>query len=234
MRINEFLAKGFRKVAYVANRLAARVSEEDLPENTIQFQRCIPWFRDQGDKTLRLKYDLTEQSIVFDLGGYEGQWTADIFSKYACTIFVFEPHLVYAQNIRNRFSPNPKIKVFDFGLSDVDKKLSLNLSSDSSSLFKRGDQEVEVELRKASDFMTAHAMHTIDLMKINIEGGEYDLIDHLIASGFVQHIKNIQIQFHDFVPDAEVRMKKIQSTLSKTHVPTYQYEFVWENWRRTK
>ena len=44
--------------------------------------------------------------------------------------------------------------------------------------------------------------------------------------------KNLQIQFHDFIIDnAEERMKNIQNKLSKTHEITYQYNFVWENWK---
>ena len=44
--------------------------------------RAAQWFKDNGDKTHRLNYNLNEKSIVFDLGGYEGQWASDIFSKY--------------------------------------------------------------------------------------------------------------------------------------------------------
>jgi hypothetical protein len=41
---------------------------------------------------------------------------------------------------------------------------------------------------------------------------------------------NIQVQFHDYTPDAAERMKKIQRALKKTHRTTYSFEFVWENW----
>ena len=47
-------------------------------------------------------------------------------------------------------------------------------------------------------------------------------------------IANIQVQFHDFVLDAESRMKSIQADLRKTHELTYQYDFVWENWKLKK
>jgi len=40
------------------------------------------WFRDNGDRTHRINYDLDRDSIVFDLGGFEGSWSADIFEKY--------------------------------------------------------------------------------------------------------------------------------------------------------
>lgn len=70
----------------------------------------------------------------------------------------------------------------------------------------------------------------IDLIKINIEGGEYDLLEHLLDANFVEQIENLQIQFHDFVENASARMKKIQNRLEKTHYLTYHYPFVWDNW----
>ncbi|MDA8326743.1 MAG: hypothetical protein M0033_11065, partial [Nitrospiraceae bacterium] len=60
----------------------------------------------------------------------------------------------------------------------------------------------------------------------------YDLLDHLIETGVVNQIGNIQVQFHDFAPNAESRMSDIQRKLALTHKLTYQYRFVWENWER--
>jgi len=45
-------------------------------------------------------------------------------------------------------------------------------------------------------------------------------------------IKNVQVQFHDFVPHAKTRMQSIQRRLAITHELSYQFEFVWENWSR--
>ncbi len=196
-----------------------------------QSVRVIPWFKDSGDKTHRLNYDLNEKSIVFDLGGFEGQWASDIFSKYCCTIYVFEPYMEYFEKIGKRFLKNSKIKVYPFGLSNVTKSIGLSISGDSSSTFKQGEASAEIKLVRAIDFMNENNIEKIDLVKINIEGGEYDLLEHLIDHPVVSKIENIQVQFHDFVPDAEKRMKNIQNNLKKTHVLTYQYEFVWENWK---
>jgi hypothetical protein len=76
------------------------------------------WYHDQGETTLRLNYDLDEHSLVFDLGGYKGQWASDVFSMYRCNIFVFEPVKAYANNIRQRFVKNPNINVFECYVSE--------------------------------------------------------------------------------------------------------------------
>lgn len=181
---------------------------------------------------LRFEYDLDASSVVFDLGGYEGQWASDIYSRYCCTIHVFEPVQAYADNIQSRFAKNADIQVHPFGLGSSDTEIRIGMGNDGSSVFKKGDQEVTGRLVEANEFLTQHGITEIDLMKINIEGGEYDLLSHLMDTESVTQIKNIQVQFHDFVPNAEAKMKSIQERLSVTHFLTYQYEFVWENWKR--
>ena len=84
---------------------------------------------------------------------------------------------------------------------------------------------------EAKAFFDRNGIGEIDLMKINIEGGEYEFLEYLLDTGLAVKIKNVQVQFHDFVPNAETRTKSIQERLSQTHSLTYQYEFVWENWR---
>ena len=186
------------------------------------------WFSDGGDKNLRLNYDLNKDSIVFDVGGYVGDWTSDIYSKYLCRIHIFEPIPKFAELIKKRFEKNKDIKSYNFGLGGKTQKRKMSFDEYSSSSFKKGEQETLI--KDISEFIESQKIKQIDLMKINIEGDEYDLLENLIISGKIKNIKNIQVQFHDFVPNAKNRMKKIQKDLRKTHKLTYQYYFIWENW----
>lgn len=195
-------------------------------------KRVAPWFAVNGDKTLRLDYQLCENSVVIDLGGYEGQWSSDIYARYNCLIHVFEPVPVFAHNITKRFELNPKIHVHNFGLGRENGEMSLAVAADGSSAFVSGKETITMQIVAAADFFRDNGLQCIDLMKINIEGGEYELLEHLIETGLIVNICNLQIQFHDFVQDAEIRMVAIQKQLEKTHSLTFQYPFVWENWAR--
>jgi hypothetical protein len=53
----------------------------------------------------------------------------------------------------------------------------------------------------------------------------------MLDTGITAKCRDIQVQFHDFVPDAEIRRDEIRRALSATHHLTYDYPFVWENWR---
>jgi FkbM family methyltransferase len=190
------------------------------------------WRRADGDKTLRLDYDLTEDSVVFDVGGYLGQWTSDIFSRYCCRVYCFEPVRRFAERIAARFSRNGKVRVFPFGLAAGDRRERISQKADGSSVY-RGWGGEEIELVQAARFIQQHQIKRIDLMKVNIEGAEYELIEHLLQTGVIRSIVDLQVQFHNFMPGAIDRVQKIRRQLAQTHSVTYQYDFVWENWRLT-
>jgi FkbM family methyltransferase len=226
MTVRKWLALALRKLGHACFAVARRVYLAP------QERRAIPWVRDRGDQTLRVEYEgLNPQSTVVDAGGYEGQWASDIFSRYACAIHIFEPVTAYADRIQRRFVNNEKIHVYCLALGANDGAGTMDVAQDGSSLFKQGQQAQTVRVVRAVDFFETHGLHAVDLMKVNIEGAEYDLLEHLIQTGFVRRIGNLQVQFHDFVPDAVRRMRAIQGQLEQTHTLTYQYPFVWENWR---
>lgn len=189
------------------------------------------WSSNKSNEDLRLNYNLNENSLVFDVGGYKGDWANGIYSLYKCKIFIFEPVEQFANDISYRFAENGKIIVNKFGLSSETRKADIALKQDSSSIYQDNADKTKITLINAVDFFKEHNIQNIDLMKINIEGGEYDLLEHLIATDFVKNINNIQVQFHIFIPDARKKMKNIQKQLSKTHYLTYQYPFIWENWK---
>lgn len=219
--------RDFKIVKYFLNLLS---KIEDKKRSKF-YQHCISWKNNKGDQTYRLDYDLDEDSLVFDAGGYEGQWTSDIFSKYCCKIFVFEPVKEFADIIKKRFSKNKKIIVFNFGLSNKTYKTKISVDKDSSSLYINRNKLENVDFVRLVDFIKERNTDRIDLLKLNIEGAEYDLLEDLINSGDIKKIRNIQVSFHEFVPNAGIRMKNIQSELKKTHFLTYQYLFVFENWQ---
>lgn len=189
------------------------------------------WLNVKGDETLRLNYpSLKESSIVFDLGGYKGQWASDIYSRYNCKIYVFETVKKFSQDIEKRFEKNVSIKSFNFGLSSSSRKELIFIDEDGSSLFGKGKKE-EISLVEFGEFLKAEKIKKIELMKVNIEGAEYELIEYLIKKGLMNKIDNLQIQFHKNIQDYIKRYKFIRGHLEKTHKQTYYFPFIWENWK---
>jgi FkbM family methyltransferase len=193
--------------------------------------RVLPWVAADGDGRHRLNYPkLNSSSVVFDVGGYHGDWAEDIFDLYGSQIEVFEPVDRFIKMLEKRFKTNPKINIYQVGLAGKARKVKINVDLAASSIFKNDSGTEVIKLAKAHDFVSKHKK--IDLIKLNIEGGEYELLEHFIETGDILKFDNLQIQFHDFVPKAKQQRKKIQSLLSKTHELTFNYPFIWENWSK--
>jgi FkbM family methyltransferase len=195
--------------------------------------RAKVWEEDDGDARLRYNYPLTEESVVFDVGGYKGEFAATVFCRYNCEVYVFEPMPAFFQTIKDLFAHNHRVHPYCVGLSDRDGTAEISVSDISSSLYIKNTETVTIQLKSIVAFIKEHQINSVDLMKLNIEGAEYDLLESLLDSGLIGLFKNIQVQFHDFIiPNAKERMNRIQERLSATHRLTWQYEFVWENWQR--
>ena len=67
-------------------------------------------------------------------------------------------------------------------------------------------------------------------MEINIEGAENALIKHIIEIGLIANINALQIQFHDFFPEANALRNELRILLKKTHHEQWCFPFCWELW----
>lgn len=190
------------------------------------------WWADGGDDKFRFDYPLTRNSYVLDLGGYKGQWASDLYSRYRCRISVFEPIASYADKIRERFSNNDDIEIFDFGLGESTRTETIYIRGAGSSAYGKKAEATDMKLVDVGEWFDERHVNHVDLVKINIEGGEFELLERMIKLDLVKRITALQIQFHNVALDSFDRMEAIKSGLEKTHEPTWQYKFVWENWVR--
>jgi FkbM family methyltransferase len=194
----------------------------------------VKWIIKKGDATLRMDYDLKPDSVIFDVGGYRGEWAKDMSGRYGSYIHIFEPVDEYYEEIKQKLSSNPKITVNKAGLADKTGSQMISIDEDGSSLVKLDGKVMEINLTDIAEYIVRHGITRVDLMKLNIEGGEYALLDRMHEIGFIEKCGDIQIQFHDFFPTAKEHRNKLRKILSTTHELTYDYPFIWENWRRKK
>lgn len=179
-----------------------------------------------------MDYDLSSSSIVVDLGGYEGQWASDIFAMYACKIHIFEPVSSFYEAISKRFLRNPSISVWKYGAGGVERTEQIRVCADSSSVHRGSGATETIQIINFCDWLVRHELDHIDLLKLNIEGGEYEVLEHMINTDMLRRVTHIQVQFHRIGADSDDRVKRIQESLKTTHVATYQYPYVWESWSR--
>jgi len=196
------------------------------------------WNRVDGDNTLSLNYSLDSESLVFDIGAYEGNFTSKIYEKFNCNIFAFEPLEEYYSFLSKKFYNSKKIKLFNFGFLNHDKIVSLSKIGASSSIYNRpegnpiGETETKVEMKEFKKFIEYNKIQKIDLIHMNIEGSEYPLLEHIIETNMIERVQHIQIQFHTFVKNHYKLRNELRKKLSRTHECNFNYPYIWESWSK--
>ncbi len=197
-------------------------------------EAVVKWQKNDGDNTLGIDYPLNSASVVFDVGGYLGDWSARIIKRYDPFVFIFEPVKSFYEALVERFSENSKVRIFNFGLSSESGFSLIGKNKDGSSLYRDSITKEIVELRNIETFVWESGVSAIDLISLNCEGEEYLLLLKMLDSGIIRSFHNIQVQFHIDHPNAARLRDEIRWWLENTHDEVYNYPFVWESWKIRK
>lgn len=187
------------------------------------------WILADGDNTYRLEYPLNKNSTVIDLGGAVGAWSMPIYNLYKPNIYIFEPTNLFTE-LQNRFDGFPKVHLLNFAAANEDVELVLGVMDGEASVFHE-DNLVKVQGKNFGAFLESLQASTIDLLKMNVEGAEYDILEGIISRNQLDKFVNIQCQFH-MIENYNERYEKLVFELKKTHYLTWRFPFVWENWTK--
>ena len=180
-----------------------------------------------GGNDLLVDLNLTKNSFCIDFGGYKGVWTNEIALKFNSNIWVYEPVTQFADYLKEKFQGNPKITVHSYGISRENSDMYLSVDGARSGQHIDKEHKILATFKDSSELLR---FSIIDVVKINIEGGEYELIPELLEKNLWPRIQTVLIQFHQ---TANQDIDNCKNILSLTHKPTWVYELVWERWDRT-
>jgi FkbM family methyltransferase len=188
------------------------------------------WYAAEKKSKLRHSYNLSRSSVVFDLGAYDGKWASEIYRKFNCAVYAFEP----AKHISKKLKENLGgiAKVYPFALGGNSRKDTMYMHKDASSTINKVGEPAKIEVKDIAKIVREIGVNEIDLLKMNIEGMEYEVFERLIEEGMLPKIRYIQVQFHRDVPDYDKRRNDIRRELAKTHKEMYCFDFIWESWER--
>lgn len=225
-------ASSLLRSEYIAYRILS-IMHEVLIYKFLGRDNILPIHRFNLDGyTNRLFQDhpsLNSESCVVVLGGYLGDSAFEWSNRYKCKVHVFEPIPFFLQRLENRFSSDTNIVLHGVAASNKDSRIKMGLRGESTGVFEVGVESIEVRavdidpsLQSISDI--------IDLVEINIEGGEYEVLNRLIDSGRIKRIRKLLIQFHQNFDEAEFERAKIRKLLRQSHREVFNYEWIWESW----
>ncbi len=193
------------------------------------------------EPALLVDADLPADAVVVDLGAYEGEWSARVLARAdergqpRVRIHAFEPESGAIQRCRRTLGDESRVELHPFGLAGRDRRLRLAVGGPGSSVFADPGApgffgSEEVELRDIAAVLTELGAPAIDFLKINIEGGEFEVLDRLYETGWLRRTGPIIVQFHEFAPGAHRARRRNRRQLAETHRCTWSYPWVYERW----
>ncbi len=156
------------------------------------------------DKPYIRHFTLPAEPVVVDIGGYIGDFSI-YAAKYlnARRVIVYEPTAenfeILKQNIENN-SFQDRITAVNKGVSDSDEIVLNTEVLDGEEVHASRYLYQDAEHRRIpsatlADLFESHQLDSVDLLKVDCEGGEYDIFASVPADLFGR-IKNIVFEYH--------------------------------------
>jgi FkbM family methyltransferase len=144
---------------------------------------------------------LTADSIVYSLGvGEDISFDLAIIALYGVQVFAFDPTPRSLQWIAGQTTP-PQFHMLPYGVADYDGTTRFFAPAEDAYIshtmldaMAQSEHTIEVQVRRLSTLMQMCGHERIDLLKMDIEGAEYAVVDDLILSGL--RPRQIVIEFH--------------------------------------
>ncbi|MBS1777028.1 MAG: FkbM family methyltransferase [Bacteroidetes bacterium] len=146
---------------------------------------------------------LNNKSIVYSFGiGEDMSFDNAMIKNHNCQIFCFDPTPKSINWFKSQ-EKNENIHFYEYGISNtnefMDFYLPLNSDHVSGSVVSQKNVDVNkkviVEMKSLKTIMQELGHTHIDVLKIDIEGSEYDVIDNILNEEL--SVTQILIEFHD-------------------------------------
>lgn len=190
------------------------------------------WYELNGENTYYINWPLTPESIVLDIGAYEGGTTLRFATRYKCKIYAFEPSPRAYQVAKERLKDLSTVTLLPYGLGVRDGTFPLGDSDRDGASFRKLIEKpiVQAEMREICKALITLGILDVDLAIINIEGSEYELMALIVKCKLVSYIKRFMIQWHFYTPEYQEQQLRIQTQLAQTHRMLWNLG-AWEAWQ---
>ena len=189
------------------------------------------WFLFNQEK-LKYGMNLKSNGLVLDIGSYVGEYTKRILNKSPrMTFWLYEPIPKYFSACLNRFEGRENVYVYQKAVSADGRDIRMQIDG----LRSRQEPNNTTGLIKFASVSIQEIFDTvaeIELVKMNIEGMEYECLNQLILSNTLLKAKFLLIQFHNFESGDKVKRDLMRKAFEKDFTNIFTFEWVWELWIR--
>lgn len=178
---------------------------------------------------------INDKSIIVSAGlGEDISFDIELMEEFNCFVYGLDPTPKSIKYIKSQ-DINGKFNLLQFALFNENKKLTFNLPLNDDHVSGSiesisSDTNMEVEAKTLKTLCKELNINSIDILKMDIEGSEYHVIENMISNNI--YPKQILIEYHHFfdsLTNNDTR-NSINLLLSNDyelfHIEAYNYCFV--------
>lgn len=189
--------------------------------------------------------NLSSNSVCIDCGANVGR-ISELFAKSGARVYSFEPNPLCLKILKRRVKKYPNVEVIEKGvldkacprklyhsdLTDADREFF----SQSSSICVTKDNVntenfIEIECVDLcsfiKDLITKLKISSIDILKIDVEGAEFAILEKMIEDGLYKKIKYILVETHDeTIPEIQEKAKKVRELIISNDIKNINLDWV--------
>ncbi len=196
----------------------------------------LPKIKEFGSKYGRWAVDttrLTDQTTLVSFGlGDDVTFEMELIERYGCRVFGFDPTPRSIEYIRKCVT-HPRFVSYPYALADKNGVLEFTLppacaadqtSASAVASYAMDSKRIQVPCLTLSTAQDRFGIQQIDILKIDIEGFEYKVIEQLIANDWISQVSQLLVEFHHFLPG--IRSSHTRSAISKLRESGFQIAWI--------
>lgn len=187
-----------------------------------QIKKDKAWFGSRYGGFFVHPPSLNEKSVIFSFGvGNDISFDLALIKSKGCKVYTFDPTKGVGRFIQPYLEIYPTLSFTPVGLSGRDceewffpPENSEHISCSVIPNEATKKRAYKVPMKKLSTLMAEQNISSIDLLKLDIEGAEYDVIPDILDEGI--KIKQLQVEIHpDLFADGRQKTRRLIRKLNQ-------------------
>ena len=198
------------------------------------------WFRETVTEEIFVREDYTKKfpvnagDTVLDIGASVGPFTFSILDKQPKHVYCFEPKPSLFETMKKNIGHHPNVTLINKGIHNVDGETEFK-GLYFSDVTETHGRSATADAITFDTFLQEYNVTQIDFMKIDCEGGEYDIFTPERVSWVKQNVKKIVGEWHLSTPELKEKFRQFRDTyLKEFHTfDVYSWDGVdikWDLW----